>query len=297
MAGERKILLAEPHGFCAGVRRAVALAEKALAALPPGGRIYCLHELVHNRLVVERLAARGMVFVDSLAEVPDGARVFFSAHGISPAVREEARRRGLDTVDATCAFVARLHESVRDYAAKGFRVVFIGNRGHDETEGVAGEAPESVVVVENAEEAEALPFEAGAKVAVLTQTTLAAHQVAPVVEALRRRWPDLEIPGRSGICLATTERQGAVRELAAKAGLVIVLGSPTSANSKRLAEVARAAGAEAVLLQDLPEVKRFAGEGGLGDYAAVGVTAGASTPEDVVEGVVDFLRAGAREAK
>lgn len=297
MAGERKILLAEPHGFCAGVRRAVALAEKALAALPPGGRIYCLHELVHNRLVVERLAARGMVFVDSLAEVPDGARVFFSAHGISPAVREEARRRGLDAVDATCAFVARLHESVRDYAAKGFRVVFIGNRGHDETEGVAGEAPGSVVVVENAEEAEALPFEAGAKVTVLTQTTLAAHQVAPVVEALRRRWPDLEIPGRSGICLATTERQGAVRELAAKAGLVIVLGSPTSANSKRLAEVARAAGAEAVLLQDLPEVKRFAGEGGLGDYAAVGVTAGASTPEDVVEGVVDFLRAGAMEAK
>ena len=205
MAGERKILLAEPHGFCAGVRRAVALAEKALAALPPGGRIYCLHELVHNRLVVERLAARGMVFVDSLAEVPDGARVFFSAHGISPAVREEARRRGLDAVDATCAFVARLHESVRDYAAKGFRVVFIGNRGHDETEGVAGEAPESVVVVETAEEAEALPFEAGAKVTVLTQTTLAAHQVAPVVEALRRRWPDLEIPGRSGICLATTE--------------------------------------------------------------------------------------------
>lgn len=297
MAGERKILLAEPHGFCAGVRRAVALAEKALAALPPGGRIYCLHELVHNRLVVERLAARGMVFVASLAEVPDGARVFFSAHGISPAVREEARRRGLDAVDATCAFVARLHESVRDYAAKGFRVVFIGNRGHDETEGVAGEAPGSVVVVENAEEAEALPFEAGAKVTVLTQTTLAAHQVAPVVEALRRRWPDLEIPGRSGICLATTERQGAVRELAAKAGLVIVLGSPTSANSKRLAEVARAAGAEAVLLQDLPEVKRFAEDGGLGDCAAVGVTAGASTPEDVVEGVVDFLRAGAREAK
>lgn len=297
MAGERKILLAEPHGFCAGVRRAVALAEKALAALPPGGRIYCLHELVHNRLVVERLAARGMVFVASLAEVPDGARVFFSAHGISPAVREEARRRGLDAVDATCAFVARLHESVRDYAAKGFRVVFIGNRGHDETEGVAGEAPGSVVVVENAEEAEALPFEAGAKVAVLTQTTLAAHQVAPVVEALRRRWPDLKIPGRSGICLATTERQGAVRELAAKAGLVIVLGSPTSANSKRLAEVARAAGAEAVLLQDLPEVKKFAEDGGLGDCAAVGVTAGASTPEDVVEGVVDFLRAGAREAK
>lgn len=297
MAGERKILLAEPHGFCAGVRRAVALAEKALAALPPGGRIYCLHQLVHNRLVVERLAARGMVFVASLAEVPDGARVFFSAHGISPAVREEARRRGLDAVDATCAFVARLHESVRDYAAKGFRVVFIGNRGHDETEGVAGEAPGSVVVVENAEEAEALPFEAGAKVTVLTQTTLAAHQVAPVVEALRRRWPDLEIPGRSGICLATTERQGAVRELAAKAGLVIVLGSPTSANSKRLAEVARAAGAEAVLLQDLPEVKRFAEDGGLGDCAAVGVTAGASTPEDVVEGVVDFLRAGAREAK
>lgn len=297
MSGERKILLAEPHGFCAGVRRAVALAEKALAALPPGGKIYCLHELVHNRLVVERLAARGMVFVDSLSDVPDGARVFFSAHGISPAVREEARRRGLDAVDATCAFVARLHESVRDYAARGFRVVFIGNRGHDETEGVAGEAPGSVVVVENAGEAESLPFEAGAKVAVLTQTTLAAHQVAPVVEALRRRWPDLEMPGRSGICLATTERQGAVRELAAKAGLVIVLGSPTSANSKRLAEVARASGAEAVLLQDLPEVKKFAEDGGLGDCAAVGVTAGASTPEDVVEGVVDFLRAGAREAK
>lgn len=293
MANDREILLAEPHGFCAGVRRAVALAENALAALPPGGKIYCLHELVHNRLVVERLAARGMVFVGSLSEVPDGSRVFFSAHGISPAVREEARRRGLDVVDATCAFVARLHDSVRDYAARGFKIVFIGNRGHDETEGVVGEAPESVSVVENAEEAGALGFEPGAKVAVLTQTTLAAHQVAPVVEALRRRFPDLEMSGRSGICLATTERQGAVRELAAKTGLVIVLGSPTSANSKRLAEVARDAGAKAALLQDLEDVKAFAGRGGLDGFSAVGVTAGASTPEDVVEGVVGYLKSGA----
>lgn len=281
--------VAEPHGFCAGVRRAVAMAERELAALPPGGRLFCLHELVHNRLVVERLAARGMVFTDSLAGVPDGATLFFSAHGVSPAVRAEAARRGLRVIDATCAFVTRLHESVRDYAARGYHVVFIGSRGHDETEGVRGEAPDRVSVVEDAGEARTAALPPGAPVAVLAQTTLAAHQVAPIVEALRRRIPSVTLPGRSGICLATTERQEAVRRLAARAGLVIVLGSATSANSRRLAEVARDAGAEAVLLQDLAGVRDFAARGGLAGRRAVGVTAGASTPEDVVADVAAFL--------
>lgn len=281
--------LAEPHGFCAGVRRAVAMADCALANLKPGEKVYCLHELVHNRLVVERLAARGMVFTDSLDAIPDGATVFFSAHGVSPAIRAEAARRGFHVIDATCAFVTRLHKSVRDYADRGYSVLFIGTRGHDETEGVRGEAPDRVRVVENAAEAASVALAPGTPAAVLAQTTLAAHQVAPVVDALRRRLPGIVVPEKSGICLATTERQDAVRRLAAETGFVIVLGSPTSANSKRLAEVARDAGARAFLLQDLAEVRDFAASGGFSGCAAIGVTAGASTPEDVVDDVVSFI--------
>lgn len=289
-AGKRRtVVVAEPHGFCAGVKRAVALAEKALAGLASNEKIYCLHELVHNGLVVKRLASKGMVFVKDLSEAPDGARVFFSAHGVSPAIRKEAEKRSLRVTDATCGFVSRLHEDARRFAGAGFYVVFIGTRGHDETEGVVGEAPSRIVVVQDSAEAEKLDLPACAKVAVLTQTTLAAHRVKPMMDALRRRFPSLVVPERSGVCLATTERQEAVRALARKCSKIIVLGSPNSANSRRLAEVAADAGAEAVLLQDAAALADFAARGGLDGVETVGLTAGASTPEDAVSNAIALL--------
>ena len=290
-ASPTKIVVAEPHGFCQGVRRAVSLADRALSARVPGAPpVYCLHELVHNRLVVDRLAARGMAFVNDLSEVPDGACVFFSAHGVSPAVRSVAAARGLEVVDATCAFVARVHELVRRFAAEGRTVVFIGRRGHDETVGIVGEAPASVKVVESVQEAESVEVPDPARVAVLTQTTLAVHQAEPVLAALRRRFPSLVQPERSSICLATTERQEAVRRLASETDLVLVLGSASSANSNRLVDVARDAGARAELLPNARAVSDFIAGGGLESVRAVGVTAGASTPEDVVDDAISRLR-------
>lgn len=286
-----RVVVAEPHGFCTGVRRAIAMAEKALAdaSARGGGRLYCLHELVHNKLVVDALAEKGMVFVRDLSEVPDGGAVLFSAHGVSPAVRAEAERRGLSVIDATCVFVGKVHENVRHYAGEGCTVLLIGRRTHDEVLGVAGEAPDSVRVVESVDDVENVDVPDPAKVAVLTQTTLAAYQVEPVIAAIRRRFPLACIPDRSGICFATTERQEAVRRLARESEVVLVLGSSTSANSNRLVDVAREAGARAELLPDAAAVRAFVADGGLAGVACVGVTAGASTPEYVVEEVVSFL--------
>lgn len=284
-----RIVVAEPHGFCTGVKRAIAMAESALSD-GAGARLWCLHELVHNKLVVDSLASAGMVFVDDLAEVPDGETVLFSAHGVSPSVRNEAKARGLKTIDATCVFVNKVHENVRRFASEGCSVLLIGRRKHDEVVGAAGEAPDSVVVVETAEDAEKVVVPDPEKVAVLTQTTLAAYQVKPVLDAIRRRFPKARIPDRSGICFATTERQDAVGRISREADFVIVLGSASSANSNRLVDVAREAGANAVLLQDLDAVRQFVDEGGLRGVSCVGVTAGASTPEYVVDEVVGFLK-------
>ena len=276
----REIVLAEPHGFCSGVRHAIEVAAKAVAAA--NGTIYCLHELVHNRLVVDSLSMAGMKFVRDISEVPDGGMVLFSAHGVSPAVRGTAEARGLKVIDATCAFVKRVHDAVRDLTAQGYHVFLIGNRNHDEVIGVSGEAPESVTVVETVAEAETVEVSDTNKIAVLTQTTLAAYQVEPILAILKRRFPSLVVPDKSGICAATTVRQEAVRKLAQKCPLILVLGSPSSANSNRLVDVARSEGARAELIPDIPSLRDFIASGGLGNATPVGVTAGASTPEYVV---------------
>ena len=284
----REVILAEPHGFCSGVRHAIDVAEKAVAA--SSGTVYCLHELVHNRLVVDSLSAAGMVFVGDISEVPDGGTVLFSAHGVSSKVRNAAETRGLKVIDATCVFVRRVHDAVRLLAAQGYRILLVGNRNHDEVVGVSGEAPESVWVVETEAEAEAVEVPDTEKIALLTQTTLAAYQVEPILAILKRRFPSLVVPDKSGICAATTVRQEAVRNLARQCPLVLVLGSPSSANSNRLVDVARAEGARAELVPDIPSLRAFIASGNLGDASPVGVTAGASTPEYVVRDALKLLQ-------
>ena len=284
----RKVILAEPHGFCSGVRHAIEIAEKTVAA--SSGPVYGLHELVHNRLVVDSLSASGMRFVDDIAEVPDGGTVLFSAHGVSPAVREAAATRGLKIIDATCVFVKRVHDAVQSLTAQGLHILLIGNRNHDEVVGVSGEAPESVTVVETPAEAETVEVPDPKKVALLTQTTLAAYQIDPILTILKRRFPSLVVSGKSGICAATTVRQEAVRELARKCPLVLVLGSRNSANSNRLVDVARSEGVRAELVPDISALRDFIVSGGLGDATPIGVTAGASTPEHVVRDAMAVLR-------
>ncbi len=283
-----EVILAEPHGFCSGVRHAIEVAEKTVAA--SSGPVYCLHELVHNRLVVDSLSASGMRFIGDISEVPDGGTVLFSAHGVSPAVREAAATRGLNVIDATCVFVKRVHDAVQSLTAQGLHILLIGNRKHDEVIGVSGEAPEAVTVVETTAEAETVEVPDTQKVALLTQTTLAAYQIEPILAILKRRFPSLVIPEKGGICAATTVRQEAVRELARKCPLVLVLGSRNSANSNRLVDVARAAGVRAELVPDIPALRDFIASGGLGDATPIGVTAGASTPEHVVREALDLLR-------
>ena len=283
----REVILAEPHGFCSGVRHAIEVAEKAVAAA--NGTIYCLHELVHNRLVVDTLSAAGMKFVGDISEVPDGGTVLFSAHGVSTAVQSAAQARGLKVIDATCPFVKRVHDAVRNLTAQGYHVFLIGNRNHDEVIGVSGEAPESVTVVETAAETETVEVSDTSKIAVLTQTTLAAYQVEPILAILKRRFPSLVVPDKSGICAATTVRQEAVRKLAHECPLVLVLGSTSSANSNRLVDVARSEGARAELIPDIPSLREFIASGGLGDATPIGVSAGASTPEYVVREAVETI--------
>lgn len=284
----REIILAQPHGFCSGVRHAIQIAEKAVRDARPDAPVFCLHEIVHNKLVVDRLANAGMKFVASFSDVPNGGTVLFSAHGVSPAVRDEASRRGLRVIDATCIFVQKVHEAVRREAAEGRSVLLVGSKSHDEVLGVSGEAPEAVRVVENLADAEIVQVPDPGRVSLLTQTTLAAYQVEPIVAVLRRRFPALRIPDKSGICAATTVRQEAVKAIAAKAPLVIVLGSRSSANSNRLVDVARQAGAKAALVPDIPSLRDFIASEGLPDV--IGLTAGASTPEDVVCDAIEILR-------
>lgn len=284
MSAPRRLFVVSPHGFCSGVARAVATAEEVLTRFR-GEPAYCLHEIVHNRQVVERLTARGLTFVRSVGEVPEGARLLFSAHGVAPAVRAEAEGRRLRVVDATCPFVSKVHAEVRRFAAQGALVVCIGHRGHDEVVGVAGEAPEHVRVVESAEEAESLELPAGRPVAVVSQTTLGAAQVDAALAVLRRRVPGLLVPSSTDICYATRNRQQAVRLLAQRCGRVLVLGSANSSNSLRLVETASHAGAEAVLVSESARL----GELEWASAGTVGVTSGASTPESFLDEVVACL--------
>jgi 4-hydroxy-3-methylbut-2-en-1-yl diphosphate reductase len=282
-AAPRQVLLAGPRSFCAGVERAIEIVEKALDAHGPP--VYVRKQIVHNTHVVAGLERRGAVFVDELSEVPDGARVVFSAHGVSPAVREEAARRGLDPVDATCPLVAKVHAEARRFAADGYLVVLIGHVGHEEVEGTLGEAPESMVLLQSAEDVASLrPADPG-KVAYLMQTTLAVDEAAEVSAALRERFPSARAPGSDDICYATTNRQQAIRAVAAETDLVLVAGSANSSNSARLVETAERAGARAYLIDGPSDIHL----GWLDGVSTIGLTAGASAPPAVVDHIIAAL--------
>ena len=285
MTVPRHLTVVRPHGFCSGVARAVETAEAVLERFS-GETVYCLNEIVHNKQVVSRLTSRGMVFVSAVGDVPVGSLLLFSAHGVAPSVRRQAEARGLRVIDATCPFVTKVHAEVRRFAAQGAAVVCIGHRRHEEVAGVAGEAPEHVRVVESVLEAEALVLPAHAPVAVVTQTTLGEAQVDSVMAVLRRRFPLLKLPSSTDVCYATRNRQQAVRLLAQRCDRVLVLGSTNSSNSQRLAETARAAGTEAVLVSELEQLNGMAWD----SVGAVGVTSGASTPETFLDEVVRVLR-------
>jgi len=279
----KTIYLARPSGFCAGVQRAVETAGEVLERFPPP--VYALHELVHNPVVIEHFTARGMRFVETLDEIPDGATVLFSAHGVPPAVRQAAAERQLHLIDATCPLVGKVHASVRRYAAAGYSIALIGQPRHVEVIGIAGEAPDRVTVIENAAAAESYQPADPARVAVAMQTTLSREEARAIVAILRRRFPALQLPASSDICYATTNRQQAVRELARIAATILVLGGSRSSNTHRLAEVAAAAGATAHLLGGATGLEGLSLEG----LDAIGITAGASTPQIVVDQVLEAL--------
>lgn len=279
-----KVEAIEPHGFCWGVKAAV---EKAVQALAENARpVYCLHELVHNARVVDGLREGGMAFVDSLDAVPDGAVVLFSAHGVPPAVRDDAAKRGLRVVDATCPFVARAHRQLADFARRGVQTVVVGHADHVEVKGLLGEVRECGVVL-RAEDVESLGFDPARPVGVVCQTTLSDHDVSAAMEALRRRYPLLEESAAADVCTATRDRQAAVREFVRGGGDgVLVLGSSASSNTLRLVEIAEAEGARAWRAETEAEVAGcdFAG------VARLGVTAGASTPEDFFSATMERLK-------
>lgn len=277
------ILLAQPRGFCAGVERAIAIVEAALERL--GAPIYVRHEVVHNRFVVDGLKAKGAVFVESLSEVPDGATVIFSAHGVPKAVEDEAARRGLKVFDATCPLVTKVHLEVIRHVRQGREVIMIGHRGHPEVEGTMGQVEGHVHLVENAADVERLPFAPEAALAYVTQTTLSVDDAAEIVAALRRRYPAIQGPKKDDICYATQNRQDAVKKLAQKAQVVFVVGSKTSSNSNRLRETAERLGAVAYLIDGAEDID----PAWLADCRTVGVTAGASAPEILVERVMARL--------
>ena len=279
-----EILLAGPRGFCAGVERAIDIVELALSVCPPP--VYVRKEIVHNRLVVETLREQGAIFVDELDEVPDGATVVFSAHGISPAVREDARRRGLRAIDATCPLVTKVHLEAIRYAREDYSIVLIGHEDHDEVIGTLGEAPDRIFVVASAAEVEKLEVPDPNKVAYLTQTTLSIDDTRDVIEALRKKFPRIVGPSRDDICYATQNRQAAVKRLANAVDVLLVIGSANSSNAIRLVEVARTAGTRAYLINDVRDIRPE----WLAGATRVGVTAGASTPEILVTETVEALK-------
>src|SRR5918999_1605210 len=280
----RRVLLASPRGYCAGVERAVDTVELALERF--GAPIYVRKQIVHNAHVVRDLEQRGAVFVESEEEVPPGARVIFSAHGVSPAVYANAERRGLKTVDATCPLVTKVHVQARRYAAQGYTVLLIGHAGHEEVEGTMGEAPAATVLIESVAGAEALDLPADAKVAYITQTTLSVDETSEIIAVLRRRFPAIHAPKKEDICYATSNRQWAVKEMLDQIQLLLVIGSRNSSNSNRLVEVARAGGVAAYLIDDETDIR----EEWLDGVETVGVTSGASAPEKLVARVCDWFR-------
>jgi 4-hydroxy-3-methylbut-2-enyl diphosphate reductase len=284
-----EIVLAGPRGFCAGVERAIEIVELALRVAGPP--VYVRKEIVHNRHVVESLREKGAVFVDELVEVPDDATVIFSAHGISPAVREDATRRGLHVIDATCPLVTKVHFEAIRYAREGYTIVLIGHADHDEVIGTLGEAPDRIHVIDGAAAVDRLDVPDPDKVAYLTQTTLSVDDTRDVIEALRRRFPKIVGPSRDDICYATQNRQAAVKTVAGDVDVLLVIGATNSSNANRLVEVARSAGTRAYLINDVRDVRPEWLEGS----ARIGVTAGASTPEVLVAETVEALRSRGAE--
>jgi 4-hydroxy-3-methylbut-2-en-1-yl diphosphate reductase len=282
--GPRKVLLAAPRGYCAGVDRAVQTVERALEV--HGAPVYVRKEIVHNKHVVEELSKRGAIFVDQETEVPEGAMVVFSAHGVAPAVHDNAASRNLRTIDATCPLVTKVHVSARRFAAQGYTMVMIGHAGHEEVEGTMGEAPDSIVLIETVAEVDSLEVPDPEKVAFITQTTLSVDETAEVIAALRSKFPSIVSSKSDDICYATTNRQIAVKQLASECDLVLVIGSTNSSNSNRLVEVAREHGAASHLIDNHTQVD----ETWLVGVETVGITSGASAPEELVESLVTFFR-------
>src|SRR5438093_1918837 len=280
-----EIVLAGPRGFCAGVERAIDIVEQALEVCGPP--VYVRREIVHNGYVVDKLRAKGAIFVDELHEVPDTATVIFSAHGVSPAVRQESERRGLRVIDATCPLVTKVHLEAIRYARERFSIVLIGHAEHDEVIGTLGEAPDRIHVIDSAAEVDALDLPDAEKVAYLTQTTLSVDDTRDVIDALRRKFPKIVGPSRDDICYATQNRQAAVKTVAGDVDVLLVIGAANSSNANRLVEVAQTAGTPAYLINDLRDIR----EEWLNGARRIGVTAGASAPEVLVAETVESLRA------
>jgi 4-hydroxy-3-methylbut-2-enyl diphosphate reductase len=279
-----RIVLASPRGFCAGVDRAIDVVELALQRF--GAPVYVRHEIVHNRHVVEDLRAKGAIFVEDPSVVPEGSLLIYSAHGVSPAVREAAAARGLRTIDATCPLVTKVHLEATRQARDDFEIIMVGHAGHVEVEGTMGQAPERMHLVETVEDVQRLQVRNPERLACVTQTTLSVDDTADVMAALKERFPAIELPRKDDICYATQNRQNAVKQLADEAQLVIVVGAPTSSNSNRLVEIAQKVGVAAYLVEDASDLR----EEWLDGVACIAVTAGASAPELLVEGVVERLR-------
>jgi 4-hydroxy-3-methylbut-2-enyl diphosphate reductase len=279
-----KLLLAAPRGYCAGVDRAVQTVERALELHGPP--VYVRKEIVHNKHVVAQLRERGAVFVEEETEVPAGAITVFSAHGVAPSVRANAQALGLRTIDATCPLVTKVHREAQRFAEQGYTIVLVGHAGHEEVEGTMGEAPQSIVLVQSERDVEELSVEDPERVAYVTQTTLSVDETSAIVARLRERFPAIVGPRTDDICYATTNRQAAVKELAVRCDLVLVIGSRNSSNSVRLVEVARECGTEAYLIDNRGEVR----EEWLQGKRVVGVSSGASAPDDLVCDLLDLFR-------
>jgi 4-hydroxy-3-methylbut-2-en-1-yl diphosphate reductase len=280
----KKLLLAAPRGYCAGVDRAVQTVERALEM--HGAPVYVRKEIVHNKHVVSGLRERGAIFVDEQTEVPEGALCVFSAHGVAPSVRAGAQARGLRTIDATCPLVTKVHREATRFAQAGYTIVLVGHEGHEEVEGTMGEAPEQIVLVQSEQDVDELELEDPERVAYITQTTLAVDETSSIVARLRERFPSIVGPRTDDICYATTNRQAAVKQMAGGCDLVLVIGSRNSSNSVRLVEVARDCGTDSQLIDSVEEVR----EEWLRDRRVVGISSGASAPDHLVQELVDFFR-------
>jgi 4-hydroxy-3-methylbut-2-en-1-yl diphosphate reductase len=280
-----KLLLAAPRGYCAGVDRAVQTVERALELHGPP--VYVRKEIVHNKHVVDQLRERGAIFVDQETEVPEGSTVVFSAHGVAPTVHANAAARQLQTIDATCPLVTKVHVEAKKFAADGYTIVLIGHAGHEEVEGTMGEAPDHIVLVESEADVDALQIEDSNRVAYISQTTLSVDETRAIIARLREKFPGIVGPRTDDICYATTNRQAAVKAMAGQCDLVLVIGSQNSSNSQRLVEVARDYGADAYLIDNETQVR----EEWLVDKRVIGISSGASAPEELVQRLVEFFRA------